>query len=295
MADEFDFTIDQSSTSVSAAATNTLTATLTGVDTAISNDHITFGNGNGDFVELDEHTVNITVDQAASGSTPSNSLTLTIQNLAIGEMSGNTIKFGNGLGDFVSAAANFSNNKIVFGNGDGDYVSVTEGTTSNNQIILGNGNNDSVTLPSGSGGDIIVTGMGNSDTVQVGAHTPNPDTFGFALGTGTTALSQTTVTGAQAADKIAVGNTSGLVLTAAGGLGNTLVQDGATAGLNTVNDFINFLVSHGGLTKGDTYTADSGGNTFIVTDTSNGHVGGVEIAGIAFESNSITGHILTLG
>jgi len=293
LADEFDFTIDQSSTSVSAAATNTLTATLTGVDTAISNDHITFGNGNGDFVELDEHTVNITVDQAASGSTPSNSLTLTIQNLALGEMSGNTIKFGNGLGDFVSAAADFSNNKITFGNGDGDYVSVTDGTSTNNQIIFGNGNNDAVTLPSGAGGDIIITGTGNSDTVQVGTHT-SPDTFGFALGTGATALSQTTVTGAQAADKIAVGNTSGLVLTAAGGLGNTLVQDGAIAGLNTVNDFINFLVSHGGLTKGDTYTADSGGNTFIVTDTSNGHVGGVEIVGV-YESNSITGHILTLG
>ena len=173
---------------------------------------------------------------------------------------------------------------------------MTDGTSTNNQIIFGNGNNDAVTLPSGAGGDTIVTGTGNSDTVQVGAHSPNnPDTFGFALGTGSTALSQTTVTGAQAKDQVAVGNSSGLVLTS-NGLGNTLVQDGATAGtLNTVNDFINFLLSHGGLTKGDTYTADSGGDTFIVTDTSNGHVGGVEIAGIAFESNSITGHILTLG
>jgi hypothetical protein len=261
---------------------------------AISNDNITFGNGDGDFVKLAGASALAEADATGSGGNvelETATLTAIDQN---SQMSDNAIKFGNGNGDFVSAAANFSGNKIVFGNGDGDYVSVTDGTSTNNQIIFGNGNNDAVTLPSGAGGDTIVTGTGNSDTVQVGAHT-TPDTFGFALGTGGTALSQTTATGAQAADKIAVGNTSGLVLTAAGGLGNTLVQDGATAGLNTVNDFINFLVSHGGLTKGDTYTADSGGNTFIVTDTSNGHVGGVEIAGIAFESNSITGHILTLG
>jgi hypothetical protein len=213
-------------------------------------------------------------------------------------MSDNIITFGDGNGDFVTAATtDFSNNTITFGDGAGDYVSVSviDGSTStNNQIILGNGNNDSVTLPSGDGGDLIITGTGNSDKVQVGTHpNTNPDTFGFALGTGATALSQTTINGALAGDQIAVGNSSGLV-TGSNGLGNFLVQDGALAGLNTVNDFINYLTSHGGLTKGDTYTADSGGDTFIVTDTASGKVGGVEIVG-AFENNSVSGHILTLG
>jgi hypothetical protein len=48
------------------------------------------------------------------------------------------------------------------------------------------------------------------------------------------------------------------------------------------------------LTTGDTYTADSGGDTFIVTDTLSGKVGGVELVGV-FEHNSLSGHILTLG
>jgi hypothetical protein len=50
------------------------------------------------------------------------------------------------------------------------------------------------------------------------------------------------------------------------------------------------------LTTGDTYTADSGGNTLVVTDTLSGKVGGIEIVGV-FENNSIAAnsHILTLG
>jgi len=129
--------------------------------------------------------------------------------------------------------------------------------------------------------------------VNVATHT-NADTFGFALSTGGTASSQTTVTGAQAGDHVAVGNSSGLVLTKPNGLGNTLVQEGAIAGLNSVNTFITYLGSYGGLTKGATYTADNGSSTFIVTDTQNGNTGGVQIVGV-FEHNSITHHVLTLG
>jgi hypothetical protein len=263
---------------------------------AISNDHITFGNGDADFVQLTGPTAEAEADTPATGGkvfTTSATLSEVGQN---SQMTDNVIKFGNGNGDFVSAVdTDFSNNEISFGNGAGDYLSVTTtlfgSTSTDNQIIFGNGNNDSATLPSGAGGDIIITGTGNSDTVQVGAHT-SADTFGFALGTGATALSQTTVTGAQpmdptdpTLDKVAVGNASGLVLTN-NGLGDFLVQKGSIPDLSTVNDFINFLVSNGGLTKGDTYTADSGGDTFVVTDTLSGKVGGIEIVGV-FEHNSI--------
>jgi hypothetical protein len=264
---------------------------------AISNDDITFGNGNGDFVQLVGYGAD--AGAAAIGGGTAAALAKIDQN---SQMSDYCIVYGDGNGDFLSASnTDFSNNTIAFGNGAGDYVSVSDSfsitggsTSTDNQIIFGNGNNDPAILPSGAGGDTIITGTGNSDTVQVGTHpNTNPDTFGFALGTGATALSQTTVNGALAGDQIAVGNSSGLVLTSSG-LGNTLVQDGNIAGITTVNGFITYLTSHGGLTKGDTYTADSGGDTFIATDTLTGKVGGIEIVG-AFENNSLSGHILTLG
>jgi hypothetical protein len=299
LAHELDVTPDQSAASVNGAATNTLTGTINGTDIAISNDHISFGNGNGDFVDLEPLLLPIDVTQAISTGSPAhNNAVLKIEDLSLGEMNCNTIKFGNGAGDFVSAAANFTNNNIVFGNGDVDHLSVTDGTTSNNQIILGNGNNDSVSLTSGAGGNTIITGTGNSDTVTVGGlmnqHTN--DTFGFALGTGSTALSQTTVFNARAGDEIAVGNSSGLVLTNSG-LGDThLVKDGniTTVTIATVHDYINYITSHEGLTKGDTYTADSGGNTFVVTDTLHGQVGGIELVGVVFEASTLANHILTL-
>ena len=157
----------------------------------------------------------------------------------VGNLSDNTITFGQGSGDHVSVFGDLIHNTITFGNGNGDYVTnivgfvgfFFAGQSSSNTIIMGNGTGDSVNLGSGAGGDIIITGTG-LDTVAVRSHT-NADTFGFALGTGISALSQTTVTGARATDKIGVGNSSGLVLTS-NGLGNTLVQDGAIAGLSTV-------------------------------------------------------------
>jgi hypothetical protein len=277
----------------------------------VSSNTITFGDGNGDSVTADVGDIShntITFGGGSgdsvlsAGDISSNKISFGNGNgdevnsgFDSGDISSNKISFGDGNGDEVNAGNNISNNKISFGNGNGDFVSTfgSFSTSTNNQIIFGNGNNDTVTLPSGAGGDIIITGTGNSDTVQVGAHT-SADTFGFALGTGATALSQTTVTGAKAGDQIAVGNSSGLVVTNSG-LGNTLVQDGAITGITTVNGLISYLNSHGGLTTGDTYTADSGGNTFVVTDTQSGKVGGIEIVGVAFEHNALANHVLTLG
>jgi hypothetical protein len=125
------------------------------------------------------------------------------------------ITFGTGDGDFVSVAGDLSGNTIRFGNGNNDYVTNVftsptpfSGLSSNNTIIMGNGTGDSVTLggsillPSG-GGDTIVTGTG-LDTVTVGTHT-NADTFGIALGTGVvigSSANYTTVTGAQQNDQV---------------------------------------------------------------------------------------------
>jgi hypothetical protein len=108
-----------------------------------------------------------------------------------GEISDNMITFGNGNDDYV-LTRDLNSNFIRFGDGAAD--SVTAQSSSDNTIILGKGNNDSVLLEAllgvGTGGDTIITGTGNSNAVQVGTHT-SPDTFGFALGTGATALSQT--------------------------------------------------------------------------------------------------------
>src|SRR5215469_4526588 len=61
----------------------------------------------------------------------------------VGDVSQNTITFGNGEDDLVSAAGNISQNTITFGDGVGDSVT-TLGNISKNKITLGNG--DTLTL-----------------------------------------------------------------------------------------------------------------------------------------------------
>jgi hypothetical protein len=142
----------------------------------ITDNTITFGDGNGDFV-------------SDSGDN-------------IAAFSGNQISFGGGNGDFVSTnAATITNNHIQMGNGTGDSVSLLS-TSGNNFIGLGNGNGDAVTLGSGAGGDTIFTGTG-LDTVTVGDHT-KADFFSFALGTNGSSF--TTITGAQIGDFLISGN-----------------------------------------------------------------------------------------
>src|SRR5262245_58079889 len=58
-------------------------------------------------------------------------------NATVGGISQNTITFGNGFEDSVTAAGTISNNKITFGDGGDDLV--TDGTISNNTITFGDG------------------------------------------------------------------------------------------------------------------------------------------------------------
>jgi len=204
-----------------------------------------------------------------------------------GNSSHDTFTFGDGARDLL-AAGSIDHDTIILGNGDLDVVSV--GGSAYDLIIVGNGNFDHITLNSSGtaiGGDTIVTGTG-SDAVQVGAHT-NPDTFGLSLGT--TGTSFTTITGAQAGDHVAVGNSAGIVLTDPNGLGSTLIQAATTA-----TTLASYITSLGPLTNGDTYVGfnkDPTVNaTFIVTQS--GQIGAVELVGHAFDHNSIAGHFLTL-
>jgi hypothetical protein len=189
----------------------------------ITKDTITFGNGNGDYVELTGLTVRapveaqtiyggVSVESGAIGVYSdgdighSGNYNTSVESASVitelGEVSDNKISFGQGNGDYVSVVGDLSGNTITFGNGTGNYVS--GGDSGNNKITMGNGNNDAVTLTapvvgSNPGGDIIKTGTGQGDTVTVGTHT-NADTFGFAIGTDGTSF--TTITGAQAGDHI---------------------------------------------------------------------------------------------
>src|SRR5262249_271788 len=167
------------------------------------------------------------------------------------------------------------------------------GGSGHDTIIVGNGNGDQITLnaPSGSkatGADTIITGTGSSDFVTVAAHT-NADTFGFSLLTDGTSF--TTINGAQAGDHVAVGNSAGLVLTDPNGLGNTLVSKGSDSSWTSLALFIQAIASP---VAGDTYVGNNGTDTFIFTDTQNGHTGAVELAGQVFANNSIAGNVLTL-
>jgi hypothetical protein len=57
-----------------------------------------------------------------------------------------------------------------------------------------------------------------------------------------------------------------------------------------------FIHSLGTLKSGDTYVAynTSLDETFIVTDTTSGHTGAIELTGDAFAHSSLALHILTL-
>ena len=219
---------------------------------------------------------------------------------AVGDISDSTITFGNGASDYVSVGSSCYAT-ITMGNGALDHVYIAGSVGNHDNITLGNGAQDTVSVGSG-GHDVIIVGNGNLDAITVG----NPDydtiitgtgfdkvtvagvpptalsgeTFGFALGTGVTASSQTTVSGELLGAHVAVGSSSGLVTSGNDSLGVTLVQEGHITGIISVNGLIAYVSSHGGLTKGDTYTADSGGHTFVVTDTANGHTGGIEIVGV---------------
>ena len=146
-----------------------------------------------------------------------------------------------------------------------------------------NGANGTVT-----GADTIITGTGSSDSVTVAAHT-NADTFGFSLFTDGTSF--TTVTGAQAGDHVAVGNSAGIV-TGSDGLGNTLVNEGSDSSWTSLALFIQAIAAP---VPGDTFVGNNGTDTFIFTDTQNGQTGAVEIAAQVFANNSIAGNTLTLG
>jgi hypothetical protein len=240
----------------------------------ISNDKITFGSGNGDFVKLAGFetlaeaaataTENIAVAATATDATSNNEL---------GDLSNNLIKFGSGNGDFVLAAvATNTNNKIHMGDGTGDYVSLL-GAGDNNSIFLGNGSGDAVTLGAGAGGDTIITGTG-LDTVTVGSHT-SPDTFGFALNTN--GASFTAITGAQVGDHLISGNTVGNFFF--NHLGNDVVN--SVTGAKDLGGFIASLV----LTNGKTYVGNNGTDTFVVTDYQ-GQLGAVELVGVVFAGHT---------
>ena len=138
-------------------------------------------------------------------------------------------------------AGQLINNTITFGDGNGN--SVTAGGSHNNTITFGNGDNDSVTLGSAvrnPGGDSLTMGTGAGDTITVGFHN-HADTFAFALGTGSTNF--TTVTGAQSGDHFLL-NSNGN----GNALGHTLVVEQTQTA-----DMASFITSLGTLTKGDTY------------------------------------------
>jgi hypothetical protein len=150
-----------------------------------------------------------------------------------GSGSYDTISIGDGNGDEVSVRGDSSYDTITLGDGFFDRVSVV-GNTDHDTIIVGNGPGDTITLNSNlsgtaTGGDTIITGTGASDSVTVAAHT-NADTFGFFAGDLNIENNSqfTTITGAQAGDQVAVGNSAGLVLSGADSLGSTPMQTSTT-------------------------------------------------------------------
>ncbi len=179
-----------------------------------------------------------------------------------------------------------SNDTIQFGNGNGDSVS-GYASGGNNTIILGNGNNDVIALNvrAGLGGDYLATGIGSGDVIAVSNHT-HADTFAFATFSSSLQFSNTSsgtkIYGAQSNDKIEVNG---------GDLGDTLVSKGTLPAGTTLSSFINSVV--GDPAKGHTYIGTNGTNTFIETDTQNGHLGAIEIVG-TFAHSTISNHVLTL-
>jgi hypothetical protein len=176
---------------------------------------------------------------------------------------------------------------ISFGNGAGDHVSASAFDGGSSTIIFGNRNGNVATLAGGNGGDVIITGTG-LDTVTVGGHS-TADTFGFVLETN--GSSYTTVTGAWTGDQVAIGNLSGIVVGLTG-LGNTLASERSNSSWTTLASFIQPIATP---VPGHTYMGNNGTDTFIFTDTLNGHTGAIEIGGVFSGTNStISGHVLTL-
>jgi hypothetical protein len=132
----------------------------------ISNNVITFGNGDNDYVKLAPPGADITQEGLhGPGGTGKNLLHVVTS--FDGKVNDNTITFGQGNGDYVDVTGDLIHNTITFGNGNADAVSATGNfhtkNSGNNNITMGNGNNDSVALVTGltsPGGDTIVTGTG---------------------------------------------------------------------------------------------------------------------------------------
>ena len=268
----------------------------------ITNDIISFGGGAGDSVSANNSLSSsiVTFGDGSDGSVNASSINHCVITFlddksqsenSVGwgpSLSNSTITFGNGDGDTAIDAlrptGSISNNTIIFGKGDGDQLLSPFDASSNNKIILGNGQGDRVLLGTSaglnSGGDYVATGTGAGDIVRVGAHT-NADTFAFTFGT--SGANFTTVTGAAAGDHVVVNG---------GQLGNALSSlSGATADTTLAS----YISSLGTLTKGDTYvglTPTSVDATFIVTDSSSGQIGAIELTGL--HTASISNHALTL-
>jgi hypothetical protein len=96
--------------------------------------------------------------------------------------------------------------------------------------------------------------------------------------------------GALADDLVAVANSWGLV-TGSNGLGNMLVDKGTEASSTTLASFIEAIAAM----PGHTYMGNNGTDTFIFTDTQNGHTGAIEMASVFSGTKStISNHVLTL-
>jgi hypothetical protein len=269
----------------------------------VSSSTITFGDGSGDsFTSTNVSSSTITLGDG------SNDLVTIIPKVHHGvplaplNLSNSTIILGNGDEDrfFVPTADNspgtFDNNTIVLGNGNCDQIGIgTHSEDSYNTLTVGNGQKDSINIFTASGGgDLITTGTGAGDQVEISNHTI-ADTFAFSLGTNGSAFTTVSATepggGALPGDQI-VANTNGNGNAYGNALGNTLVAVTnvmATDMAGFINDLINDL---GPLQKGDTYVGNNGSDTFIVTETQSGKMGAIELQGV--HTVGMGNHILTV-
>jgi hypothetical protein len=136
-----------------------------------------------------------------------------------------------------------------------------------------------VTATGSPGGDVINTGKGANDQINVGSHF-FVDTYGFALGTNGSHF--TTVTGAVSFDKVDVNG---------GQLGNSLSP---LSGTTTQTTLASYIKSLGTLTPGDTYVGHNATDTFVVTDSASGQTGAIEIVGSFANFMIFSPHVLTL-
>jgi len=97
----------------------------------------------------------------------------------VGDVSQNTITFGNGTADLVSAAGDVSQNTITFGNGFDDSVTTTFGNVSQNTITFGDNTDGLVSAASNVSHNTITFGNGPADEVAGGLGiSHNTITFG---------------------------------------------------------------------------------------------------------------------